>query len=510
MKRATWALLLAIFAAALTTMASAAAKKQLDTKDDQVAVSRADASDIPLDIKITDGSVKIGGRELRYQAETGMQPIYDNQGIESAEVFSVSYLVTNDHVRPVTFIYNGGPGSSSIYLHAGVFGPRVLSTPGKGVELAIPPYRLTENHDSILDLTDLVFVDPVGTGYSRSAAPEGTHEFWGVNEDVRSLGEFVRIWLTRHKRWGDPVYLIGESYGGMRTARLGEYLESIGIMPSGLILLSPVLSYQELYLSPNNYRPYIHMLPTMAAIAQYHGKLSADLQRMLPQQLRNEVKAWANRVYQAALWKGNDLSGDEHGEVLKGLARYTGISAADIEAVNLRISDKFFSAQLLKGKRLCTSVYDGRITASGAWTSYDDEPSSAVRGAPYYSAFMRYLTDNLGLQTDRLYVMINQDAFSKWDFSSATTPPGSYPEVTGSLSHLMLKVPFVKVFVACGRYDLVTPLESTAFCISRLDLPEARRNTIEIHDYEGGHMMYLNPLVRTHMKTDLAAFYKRP
>ncbi len=270
----------------------------------------------------TSQQVTIDGKVISYDATAELMPLFDNPQEEIARIFYVDYRRTDltsedEALRPVSFAFNGGPGSSALMLHLGLLGPRTVKTTPEGLKMPSPPYLVEENPDSLLDVTDLVFVDPVGTGYSRANNEEDLEKFWGVKEDARAVAEFIRMYLTRNNRWGAPIYLIGESYGGIRATTMAKELAETGIVPSGIVLISPAVSYGEMQNDSGNHRPFIHNLTTMALAARYHKKLSPELAHLESEEFTRKVRAWAQNDYARALWKGNALSSRDFEETAR-------------------------------------------------------------------------------------------------------------------------------------------------------------------------------------------------
>ncbi len=453
--------------------------------------------------------VAIGGRSIAYEAQSERMPLFDDEGRLVAWVFYVAYTRLNQGSvhRPVAFVFNGGPGASSLFLHMGALGPMCVKTLPDGIGFPKPPYLVEENPDSLLDQADLVFIDPVGTGFSRAEDHEKGPRFWGVEEDAEWVSQFIRMYLTREKRWGVPVYLIGESYGGMRATEMVPILMEKGIMPSGLVLISPAVSYGELICDDSNSRPFIHTLPVMAAAAWYHGRLSDDLQGMPLDRLLTEVHSWANGPYLSALWAGNGLSQDEFDAVVTRLARYTAMPESLIRRCNLKIPSNEFVAELLLDRKEYLSQYDVRVTSPGGWGNYEKDPMFTLTGAPYYTAFMAYLQEYLQFDTDQEYRTFSKAARRDWDFESGQQKEVGYPNTVSSLAQAMRRNEHFRVFVAMGVYDMVCCPDSVLYSLGRLDVPRERllRN-ITVRSYDGGHMMYTNPKARSALKADLSRF----
>lgn len=468
-------------------------------------------------------SIAISGKDIPYVVKTGMTSIFSDDGDEEARIFSTSYIMENaDRERPVMFLFNGGPGSASIYLHMGSFGPKILPLDGNGLTLPAPPYKVVDNPDSLLDVTDLVFVDPVGTGYSHVITDDNDDEekdkdetdettFWGVESDIDSIAEFVRVWLNENNRWGARIFIAGESYGGLRAAGLVAALQDIGIAPSGVALISPALTYQDMAKNWENLTAQLLGIPGMAAVAHYHKRLAPDLQKMPLAELVGKVSQWCVEKYLPGLLKGNLLAKNEYDELVNDMSRFTGIPATEIRAYKLRLDAGDFSSRLLRDEGLFFSIYDGRLTAplsaSGEYM-YSEDPINTIAGEPYKTAFQRFLTEVLKLKTYRKYNYSAEDAFAEWDFTMGNKGSGGYPTTVSYLSTAMRRLPFLRVFLIMGRYDLVTPAESAIQSISRLDIPNERLKNIQSRIYEGGHMMYTNSDARQQVSADMRAWIK--
>ncbi|MDR2180876.1 MAG: hypothetical protein LBP21_11260 [Synergistaceae bacterium] len=463
------------------------------------------------------------GETLRYSVETGFLPLYvrDEKGgekaaekneIKAGEIFFIAYRkLSSDKTRPLTFIFNGGPGSSALMLHMDCFGPRTVAL-GNGIDIAEFPWRLEDNADTLLTVSDLVFIDPIGTGYSRPESlidPEKT--FWGAEADVKSICSFIRLYLTRKGRFASPLYVMGESYGGFRGGAMAAQLQDIGIQLSGLVLISPALNYQDLVSLIGNDRPYIHALPTMASVAWYHKKLSDRFLSMDQETVFQEAKAWAGSRYLQALWKGNTLEEDEKRAVAVELASYTNLSVEEILQLNLRVPIEYFAGNLLREKQLFVGVYDGRCTASGKTHNYEEDPSTFRAQIPAFSMFMNLLTEEMGYVRDEEYLFSNKDLYPKWNFFTGTSNPtnrgGGFTGALGSLSRSLRRNGQMKLFVASGNYDLRCNRGAAEFAVDQLDVPFSIRKKIRLRAYEGGHMFYTNSVARAKFHSDLVAFY---
>ena len=457
----------------------------------------------------TSHTVTVGGAKIDYTATAGSLPLKDDEGKTTANVFFVAYTrngVDDLSRRPVTFAFNGGPGSSAVWLHLGAFGPKRVALGDEG-DAPDPPYRIVDNEDTLLDMTDLVFIDPVSTGYSRSPDPKQEKEFHGVQEDLHSVGDFIRLYTTRFNRWGSPKFIAGESYGTTRAAGLSGYLQDRhGLYLNGVVLVSSVLNFETLSFADGNDLPYPLFLPTYTATAWYHKKLSSDLQSDLHKALAESEK-FAQGEYTLALLKGDALPDDERKEVAHQLARLTGLSEEFVTRSNLRVEISRFTKELLRDSRRVTGRYDSRITgpdedAAGGRPGHD--PSyTAVQGA-FTAAFNEYVHNDLKYENDITYEVLNSKV-QPWDFGDAKN---RYLNVAPTLQKAMTQNRDLRVFVANGHYDLATPYLATEYTFNHLGLETALRDHVTMGFYEAGHMMSTRPSEHAKLKKDLAAFYQ--
>ena len=451
---------------------------------------------------VTHHRLNIGGKELPYTATAGLMPIRDSKGETEAHIFFMAY--TLDHAgpsakRPLLFSFNGGPGSASVWLHLGALGPKRVALPDTPT-IAAPPFHLVENDSSWLDQADLVFIDPIGTGLSRAAKPELNAKFHSLNGDIASVGEFVRLYLTRYDRWDSPLFLIGESYGTTRAAGLAGHLIDQGIAFSGIALVSCALDFQAFVFNPGNDLPFLTYLPSYTASAWYHKKLPADLQAKPLQTVLAEVEQFCDHDYAAILARGDQLSADERATTAGRLARYTGLPAADVQDNHLRITMPHFCRELLKHERRSMGRFDARylgIESSAVSERPSFDPSLAAVRAPYTSTFYQYLRTSLGYKSDVPYYILGEGV-GRWDWQRDM----GYPATTGDLRSAMTKNPHMRVLIASGYYDLATPYRAVEHSLAGLGLdPELRKN-ITIAKYEAGHMMYLDPPSLKKLKRD--------
>ncbi len=457
----------------------------------------------------TTHTITVGGEKLEYRAMAGTLPLKDDDGKVTANVFFVAYTKTGvDDLsrRPITFAFNGGPGSSSVWLHLGAFGPKRVVLGDEG-DAPPPPYRVVDNEDTLLDLTDLVFIDPVSTGYSRSPEPKEAAQFHSVEGDVHSVGDFIRLYTTKYNRWESPKFLAGESYGTTRAAGLAGYLQDRhGIYLNGIVLISSVLNFETLSFAPGNDLPYILFLPTYTAAAAYHKKLSPDLRADLPKTL-DEVKKFAVGEYASALMKGDALPDDERKEIRQKLARYTGLSEEFVGRNNLRIDQSRFCKELLRDEHKVAGRYDSRITGpdeDAASDRPDYDPSyTAVQGA-FTAAFNEYVRNELKYDNDMTYEILTGKV-QPWDFGDAKN---RYLNVAPTLQKALTQNRDLRVFVANGRLDLATPFLATEYTFNHLGLEPELRDHVTMGYYDAGHMMYVRPSEHMKLKKDLAVFYR--
>jgi carboxypeptidase C (cathepsin A) len=457
-------------------------------------------------VRVTN-TVSIAGQRVTYIAETGMLPILKPDGTSSASVFYVAYTrqnVVDRNARPVTFCFNGGPGSASVWLHLGALGPRRVKMNPDGT-LPPPPFGLVDNDYSILDNSDLVFVDPVATGFSRAAKDEKPADFFGDSADLDSVGEFIRLWTTRHERWLSPKYLCGESYGVFRAAGLAKELsDRYGMYLNGLILVSGVLDFATIYDNPGNDLPYPLYLPAYTAAAQFHKKLPPDLQDDLAKALA-ESRAFAKGEYAAALQMGDSLSADEHKKVAAELVRLTGLSPQVVEDNNLRIDGDIFRKQLLHDQGLILGAYDARITGRDddpASPTPDFDPSDAAVLGPFSAAMNSYVRTELKFEDDLPYEIIA--GVQPWNYGVRN----SYASAGDKLASMMNQNPYMKILVLGGRCDLVCPIDTVHYALDHMQLAGNYRTNITYAEFDAGHMMYINLPDLQKMQKDLQNFLK--
>ncbi len=473
-------------------------------KTDEATIEKAKTStdDEPV---VTNHQIRLDGKNLVYTVTTGLMPIRDSQGEVEARIFFMAYTLDQAGPvasRPVLFSFNGGPGSASVWLHLGALGPRRVSLPVEPT-IPIPPFRLIDNEASWLDHTDLIFIDPVGTGFSRAAKPELNSKFHTIRGDIASVGEFIRMYLTRYNRWASPLYLIGESYGTTRAAGLAGYLIDQGVAFSGLVLVSCALDFQGFVFNQGNDLPFLTYLPSYTAAAWYHKKLPPELQQVELAAVLHEVEQWVDHDYASILARGDRLATVERQAAVARLARYTGLEPADIDASNLRVGMPYFCKHLLKRERRSIGRFDARyvgIESSAASSEPSFDPSLAAIRAPYTSTFNNYVRRELGYKTDVPYYILGEGVHG-WDWQRTM----GYPDTTGDLRDALTKNPHMKVLIASGYYDLATPYRAVEHALASLGLDPSLRRNVTIAHYDAGHMMYVHGPSLHKLKRDGAA-----
>jgi carboxypeptidase C (cathepsin A) len=456
---------------------------------------------------VTKHSARVGGRQLNYTVTTGYMPLKNAVSQETeARIFYMAYTLdgADPKTRPLMFSFNGGPGSASVWLHLGALGPKRVRMLDDGM-MPPPPYQLVDNEHSWLDLTDLVFVDPVGTGYSRAAKPELASKFFSVNGDIEANGEFIRMYLGRGERWASPVYLVGESYGTTRVAGLANHLFERGVGLNGVALVSMVTNFLSIRFADNNDYPLILILPSYAATAWYHKALSPEMQAKPLTTFLREVENFTATEFAPALLRIDRLTASERDALLNRFASYTGLSKTFIDNQNFRIELGEFNKELLRSRKRTTGRLDSRFLgydrdSGGSGPEFD--PSMTAIRPPYTSTFNDYVRRDLGFKTDLEYYILGGGITSPWNWNTNN----QYADTTGALSSAMRKNPYMKVFLASGYYDMATPYFAADYTISSMNLtPELRRN-ITTEYYEAGHMMYIEKNSLAKLKRDISTF----
>jgi carboxypeptidase C (cathepsin A) len=471
---------------------------------------------------VTQHKLRIGGKEIQYTVTAGTMILKEEpadrekewEGEKArAQVFFVAYTKDDTEAksakskstrakRPLTFSFNGGPGSSSVWLHLGVLGPRRVVLTDEG-ELPPPPFQLTDNQYSLLDETDLVFIDPVSTGYSRATDGQKPKEWHEFRKDIESVGDFIRLYTTRYNRWLSPKFLIGESYGTTRAAGLSGYLqERHGLYLNGLMLISVVLDFTTIRFIAHNELPFILFLPGYAATAWYHKKagVGQSLKKFL-----QEVEEFAGGAYASALMKGDLLPVEERLHMVQELARFTGLSTDFIERTNLRIIDRHFFKELLRGSGRTVSRLDSRflgVDRLGVTESAEYDPLLTNVLGPYTAGFYELVRAEFKFESDLRYEILN-DKVWPWSYSE-----NQYLSVAETMRKAMTYNPHLKVFVANGYYDLGTPYSATEYTFNHLGLDKSLQHNVHMEYYEAGHMMYIHMPSLKKMKADLVKFMR--
>jgi carboxypeptidase C (cathepsin A) len=499
---ARMATVLVALATALPAIAAAAAADT--TSRGAKAGAKADTT-APV---VTHHRIVVDGKPFAYTVAAGKLPLKNEQGETEAEIFFMAYTLDgakDPGARPLMFSFNGGPGSSSVWLHLGALSPKRVKMRADGA-MPSPPYLLVDNPSTWLDQTDLVFIDPVGTGYSRASKPELGKKFWGVQGDLESVGEFIRLYLTRYQRWASPLFLVGESYGTTRAAGLSGYLIERGIAFNGILLVSSILNFETADFTRGNELPYVLYLPTYTATAWFHKKLPADLQQRDLAAALGEVEPWATGEYAEALALGDKLPAERRAAVLERLARYSGLDRGYLELANLRVDIRHFCKELLRSDRRTVGRLDSRFKgiderATGETPGFD--PSLAAIRPPYTAMFNQYVRAELGYKSDLVYYILG-GGIGPWDWD--TGGRSGFPDVSGALRDAFSKNPDMKLFVASGYYDLATPYFATDYTLAHLGLEPAERARVTTRQYQAGHMMYIDEAELAKLKRDVSAF----
>jgi carboxypeptidase C (cathepsin A) len=488
------------------SMSFAAAAASADTKSAEPAAKEAAVDKKMPEPVVREATVEIAGKKIPYRVTTGKLQLKQDDGKPRASIFHVSYERTDVKdftARPVLFAFNGGPGSSAVWLHIGVLGPKIIQLPGDGTSAPPPPVRITDNPQSILDVCDLVFVDPVSTGYSRTENDAKPSDFHGLDEDVESVGDFIRRWVSEHDRWASPKYLLGESYGGIRAAGLSQHLQSrYGMHLNGVVLLSSLLDFATLQEAPGNDLSDLIFLPSFTGVAHFHGKIKGDRDALI-----RESTALAYGKYASALLKGSDLDHKEKTDIAAELARFSGIPAEKWLERDLRIGPSYFRAELLRAEGKVLGRFDGRV----AWDATDKtaatpdfDPSYSLAYGAFSTAMLDYLGRELGYKEDQPYEILTGKV-NPWRWNGGNT----VVNVGNRLAKAMRDNPHLRVLVMGGLTDLATPPEGVEYSLRHLpEMPESARKNITSTYYGGGHMFYLNPPDLAKTRADLLEFIR--
>lgn len=463
---------------------------------------------------VTTHTMVIDGVKHTYRATAGMLTIPSYDGKPRADIFHITYTLLNGAgephdpaTRPITYAFNGGPGSSSVWLHLGTMGPkRVLMGDDEGMPPA-PPYTLVENPHNWLAFTDLVFIDPVSTGYSRPVEGEDAKQFHGLEEDLRAVGEFIRLWTTRNERWSSPKFLVGESYGTTRAAGLSTLLlNDHGMAMNGIVLVSPILDFATARFDAANDLPYVLFLPTYALTAWHHKAVAPELLADYDA-FREEVEAFAKGEYASALLKGDALPIEERRLIVRKLARYTGLPAEFIDRANLRVSIGEFAKRLLLEQRRTVGRLDSRylgIDSNQINETYEHDPSYTAILAPFTATMNDYVRRELGYASDHPYEILT-GRVQPWSYQGSQN---RYVNVATRLRDAMHRNQHMKVLVTCGYYDMATPYFAAEDTVARMGLDPAVRDNISFTYYRSGHMMYVRIEDLIQLEKDARAFYE--
>ncbi len=498
------------------------AKKPDGGKDDKNEKEDAKAPETPPpphyeeEVTETTHQVTIDGEVIPYVATAGRLLLREEDGKKKASFFYVAYARKHEGdpaARPLVFCFNGGPGSSSVWLHLGAFGPRRVELTDDGMPPP-PPGRLVDNAESLLDVADLVFIDPVGTGFSRAIPGDEAKEFHHFKSDIEAVGEFIRIFLTRNERWASPKFVSGESYGTTRAAGLaGHLFRRYGLSLNGLILVSSILNFQTAGFDSKTWTfergndlPYQVFLPTYAAAAWYHRRLDERYQQLALADFLDEVEEFAATDYTLALFRGDDLAAERGDEIAERIAAYTGLAADYVKAYGLRLEILRFCKELLREQGLTIGRLDARYTGTdrfGDGDSIEEDPSMDAVLGPYAAALNDYVRRELEYESDLPYEVLSFKVNENWDYDDFKN---AHVDVSETLRETMSRNPFMRVFVANGYYDLATPHFATEFTFAHLGLADALRANIRMGYYEAGHMMYVHTESRRQLAGDVRAF----
>ncbi|HXT17414.1 MAG TPA: hypothetical protein VN706_17370 [Gemmatimonadaceae bacterium] len=465
---------------------------------------------------VTHHSVSVRGQTINYTATAGVLPIRNDQtGSVEGGMYYVAYTRdgTNASTRPITFAFNGGPGSATVWLHLGAFGPKKVRLMPDG-SAPPPPYSFEDNQNTLLDQTDLVFIDAVGTGYSRAASQSLGARFWGLDEDLNSFREFIRLYLTRFDRMGSPKFLAGESYGTTRASGLSGLLADDGIALNGVVLISSVLNFEYSSQTRGNDIGFINFLPTYATTAWYHKKLPADLQRLTVDQIAQQAEKFAMGDYASALMKGNRLSATERQATVDQLARLTGLSKSVIEQNDLRVSLQTFDGELMRDQQVTVGRLDTRFTgfapfgggggrgAGGPGIGSVGDPSDVSIRNTFTPVLTDYTRRELGYRNEDTYYILG-GGIGRWNY-----PQNTYATVVPNLERAFAKNPYMRLYVAEGYYDAATPYFAVEYTLSHMSIDPRVQKNITTGRFDAGHMMYIDEPSMRKLRADLDKFYR--
>lgn len=455
---------------------------------------------------VTKHSIRAGSRTLNYTTTTGFMPIRNAvSGETEARIFYMAYTLDNAPAgRPLMFSFNGGPGSASVWLHLGALGPRRVKMLDDGM-MPPPPYEMEDNASTWLTETDLVFIDPVGTGYSRAARPDLASKFFGVNGDIESVGEFIRMYLGRNERWTAPLFLVGESYGTTRASGLSNWLFDHGIALNGIALVSTVMNFQTIRFANNNDMPLVFIFPSYAVTAWYHKRLSPAMQSKSVEQIAEEARAFAANEYMPAMLRIDRLTPAERVALAAKFSSFTGLSPDFVERNDFRVDLGEFNKELLREQRRTTGRLDSRfkgIDRDAAGAGPDSDPSMNAIRPPYTAVFNAYVRGELGFKSDVEYYILGGGITSPWNWNTNN----AYADTSITLKDAMGKNPYMKVWLSQGYYDMATPFYAAEYTVSAMNLDQSLRRNVSITYYEAGHMMYIDVRSLRKFHADVSAF----
>lgn len=467
---------------------------------------------------VTRHSIRIGSKTLNYTATTGFMPLKNAvSGDVEARIFYMAYTLdknqaagsdsTAEKARPLMFSFNGGPGSASVWLHLGALGPKRVKMLDDGM-MPPPPYEMEDNQQTWLPETDMVFIDPVGTGYSRAAKPELASKFFSLNGDIASVGEFIRLYLGRNERWSSPLFLVGESYGTTRASGLSNYLFEHGIGLNGILLISTVMNFQTIRFADNNDVPLVTILPSYATTAWYHKRLSPQMQAKSVSQVAQEARNFAANEFMPAMMRIDSLSAAERSSLAEKFSQFTGLSKDFVERNNFRVELNEFMKELLRSERRTVGRLDSRfkgIDRDAGGEGADGDPSMNAIRPPYTAVFNDYVRGDLGFKSDVEYYILGGGITSPWNFGVNN----GYADTSLSLKDAMAKNPYMKIFIAAGYYDMATPFFAAEYTVSAMNLDPQLRKNVSFEYYEAGHMMYIEKNSLKKLKDDAAKFIRQ-
>jgi carboxypeptidase C (cathepsin A) len=452
---------------------------------------------------VTHHSINVGGQTIKYTATVAEMPLMNSSGETEAHIFYMAYTLdgADPAKRPLTFSFNGGPGSASMWVHMGGFGPRSPKLMPDG-GMPAPPFQMKDNQDTWLDKTDLVFIDPVGTGYSRAKTVEIARRMNSVSGDIQSVGEFIRMYITRNNRELSPLFIAGESYGTFRTAGLAGYLIDRGIAFNGIVLVGTTLNLETIW-SRSDDLVYQLEFPTYCADAWYHKKVAPDLQKKPLQTFLKEAESFAMGEYAVALGKGDELPPAERKAVIDKLVRYTGLDAHYLEETNLRWDVAHFTRELMRNEHETIGRYDGRLMGPSAMNTGETsefDPSSTLITPPFTAIFTDYIRTELGYKTDMFYYP--SGGIQPWDYQVQN----GFGDTTALLRNAMTKNPYMKVMIAAGYFDLATPYYAVEYTFNHMGLNPQMHKNITWDFYQAGHMLYIDSDSHAKLKHDFGEF----